>query len=307
MTTQPPATLNSAPRGSADILALGFATTIAMWTVGYLSHLPGLQLPSALVLSLLALLLLLGGYLAGKQTPRGWRGGLAVCLLSGLLNLLILGSLLSSPTGGLPHPLLWVTGWLLLNALLGALAGALGAARYDAQRQEPDWTGVFAGAAAVATFVLVILGGLVTSNDAGLAVPDWPSSFGSNMFLFPLARMAGGIYYEHAHRLLGALVGLTTLVLAIYVLASRRGRAPSLVAVLAFLLVCFQGVLGGQRVTEGTAHRLLFGLSDLQLAFLHGVLGQLFFATMCALAVLISRPWLTAGPSRRRPREPSRP
>ena len=58
-----------------------------------------------------------------------------------------------------------------------------------------------------ATSVLILLGGLVTNTGAALAVPDWPSTFGYNMFLFPWARMAGGILYEHSHRLAGAVVG----------------------------------------------------------------------------------------------------
>src|SRR5262245_34206726 len=65
-----------------------------------------------------------------------------------------------------------------------------------------------------ATGVLIVLGGLVTNTGAGLAVPDWPSTFGHNMLLFPWPQMIGGIFYEHSHRLVGALVGLLTLVLA---------------------------------------------------------------------------------------------
>src|SRR3989442_8627219 len=65
-----------------------------------------------------------------------------------------------------------------------------------------------------ATAVLIVLGGLVTNTGAALAVPDWPSTFGHNMFLFPWSRMVGGVFYEHSHRLAGALVGLLTVALA---------------------------------------------------------------------------------------------
>ena len=68
--------------------------------------------------------------------------------------------------------------------------------------------------AVMATLFLLIAGGLVTSAREGLAVVDWPNSFGYNMFLYPPSRMTGGIYYERAHRLFGSLVGLTVLVLA---------------------------------------------------------------------------------------------
>jgi cytochrome c oxidase assembly protein subunit 15 len=65
-----------------------------------------------------------------------------------------------------------------------------------------------------ATCILILLGGLVTNTGAALAVPDWPSTFGHNMVLFPWSCMVGGILYEHSHRLMGALVGLLTLGLA---------------------------------------------------------------------------------------------
>jgi cytochrome c oxidase assembly protein subunit 15 len=61
-----------------------------------------------------------------------------------------------------------------------------------------------------ATGVLIAPRGLVTNTGAGLAVPDWPSTFGHNLFLFPWSQMTGGIFYEHSHRLVGALVGLLT-------------------------------------------------------------------------------------------------
>src|SRR5215467_6941215 len=65
-----------------------------------------------------------------------------------------------------------------------------------------------------ATFPLLFVGGLVTSTGAGLAVPDWPTTFGYNMFLYPWSRMVGGIFYEHCHRLIGSVVGFLTILLA---------------------------------------------------------------------------------------------
>jgi len=67
---------------------------------------------------------------------------------------------------------------------------------------------------AVATAVLIVFGGLVTNTGAALAVPDWPNTFGHNLFLYPWSGMVGGVFYEHSHRLLGATVGLLTLSLA---------------------------------------------------------------------------------------------
>jgi len=91
----------------------------------------------------------------------------------------------------------------------------IGRSRPGASLDGLAWRTGFAGVAVVAGLLVVVAGGLVTSLEAGLAVPDWPNSFGSNMFLYPLAKMTGGIYYEHAHRLYGSLVGLTTIVLAV--------------------------------------------------------------------------------------------
>ena len=75
---------------------------------------------------------------------------------------------------------------------------------------SPAWVHRLAGGRCTATFLLIVVGGLVTNTGAALAVPDWPTTFGYNMFLFPWSEMVGGIFYEHSHRLLGAGVGLLT-------------------------------------------------------------------------------------------------
>lgn len=169
----------------------------------------------------------------------------------------------------------------------------------DSRKGKPlpsIWTSRFAWVAAAATFLLLMVGGLVTSKNAGLAVVDWPNSYGYNMFLFPMSRMTGGVYYEHAHRLIGALVGLTTLTLATHLIRVDPRTPIRGLGVVAVLMVIGQGILGGLRVTgrfttsaspEDTA-------PNLTLALIHGVFGQLFFATMIALAVFCSRGWWEA-------------
>src|SRR5438132_5694691 len=99
-----------------------------------------------------------------------------------------------------------------------------------------------------ATFPLLFIGGLVTSKGAGLAVPDWPTTFGYNMFLYPWSRMVGGILYEHSHRLIGSAVGLLTIALALVLW--RKESRPWLrwLGVVALGAVIAQGVLGGLRV-----------------------------------------------------------
>src|SRR5205809_6233854 len=101
----------------------------------------------------------------------------------------------------------------------------------------------FAVATSGATLVLPFIGGLVTSTGSGLAVPDWPLSFGQ---LFP--RMVGGVFYEHGHRLVAGTVGLATLVLTITVWLVDRRRSVRLVALAAIGAVIAQGLLGGLTV-----------------------------------------------------------
>ncbi len=129
---------------------------------------------------------------------------------------------------------------------------------------------------AAATGVLIVFGGLVTNTGAALAVPDWPTTFGHNMFLYPPSGMVGGVFYEHSHRLLGALVGLLTVALAVTLWrAGGRLRALGIAAVVA---VVVQGVIGGLRVV----------LTTDALAMVHGPFAQAFFAFVVSLAVLTS-------------------
>ena len=143
------------------------------------------------------------------------------------------------------------------------------------------WVHRMAVVTAGATLVLIFAGGVVTNTGSALAVPDWPTTFGHAMFLYPWSRMVGGIFYEHSHRLIGALVGVLTVALAAGLWrAAPRGplRALGLVALGA---VIAQGVLGGLRVV----------LLQPTLAVVHGILAQTFFALVAGLAVLTSREW----------------
>jgi cytochrome c oxidase assembly protein subunit 15 len=217
-----------------------------------------------------------------------------VGLLASVLNLLVLGSLIAGgePNRVMPSALWWLPGSLVLGALLGGVGGAIGSSRPAASRSR-NWTGAFAAVAAVATLLLIAVGGLVTSHAAGLAVVDWPNSFGYNMFLYPLSRMTGGVYFEHAHQLFGSLVGVTTLVLALQAQRWEPRAWVRRLAWAAFALVVIQGVLGGLRVTG----RFTLSASpadvapSLGLAIVHGVLGQLFFGVMVGLAAATSTTW----------------
>src|SRR5204863_9293527 len=78
------------------------------------------------------------------------------------------------------------------------------------------WLNRFSVLTAMATFVLVGIGGLVTSHGVGMAVPDWPNTYGYNMFFFPISQWVGGVFYEHSHRLFASGVGLVTTILALW-------------------------------------------------------------------------------------------
>jgi len=308
-----PVASGSGVRRGADLLAVSFGTTVAMWAVGYIARFPGVGAPSWLLLGMLLICFLTGGYVAGRWSDRGARGGTLTGLIAAALNLLILGSLLGGEQPGqvAPSALLWLPGSLIVGAAFGTLGGVLGsrssqqfpAGAADTPPLQRQASALFGGVAATATFLLLIAGGIVTGAEAGLAVVDWPNSYGYNMFLYPLSRMTGGIYYEHAHRLLGSLVGLTTLVLAIHLWRSDHRPWLRRLAVIALVLVIGQGLLGGLRVT---GH---FTLSDdpeitrpqIWLAVIHGVLGQVFFGTLIAITVASTQAWRQAGPPTIRP------
>ena len=286
------------------VLPLAFATTVSMWAVAYFCRLPAVMAPSWLAAGLMLGAVALWGWFTGSRAGGGWLGGVLVGGVAAVLNLLILGSLLAPAEGGgvMPSAVWWVPGSILTIAVVsGGFAAAPG--KVASEATASDWTALLSKVAVTATFLLVIAGGLVTSNEAGLAVVDWPNSFGTNMFLFPLARMTGGIYYEHAHRLFGALVGLTTIALAVRLWRYDDRMWLKRLGMAAVVLVVLQGILGGLRVTGG------FTLStseadmapSLTLALMHGVLGQLFLGVMVAIAVVTSRLWFDAPVPESRP------
>ncbi len=111
----------------------------------------------------------------------------------------------------------------------------------------------------VSVFPLIWMGGLVTSHGAGMSVPDWPNSYGYNMFLFPPSKWIGGIFYEHTHRLLGTLSGLLSI--ALVMLAWGPGRKPGMrygigvftIAMFLLVLVCL-----GLKLYLATASQLTY-------------------------------------------------
>ncbi|HEX5447377.1 MAG TPA: cytochrome oxidase assembly protein [Pirellulales bacterium] len=141
---------------------------------------------------------------------------------------------------------------------------------------------------ACATFPLIWVGGLVTTYDAGMAVPDWPTTYGYNLFLYPWQTWLFGpwdLFIEHGHRLLGAVVGMLTIALAVALWARDGRRWLRWLGLAAIAGVVSQGVLGGLRVR----------LDARLLAQIHGCVGPAFFALSAALAVFTSGRWFAAG------------
>jgi cytochrome c oxidase assembly protein subunit 15 len=135
-----------------------------------------------------------------------------------------------------------------------------------------------------ATFPLLFVGSLVTTYDAGMAVPDWPTTYGYNLFLYPWETWVLGpwdLFIEHGHRLLGALVGVLAIALAIVVVLADRRRWLWAAAAAAIVAVVAQGVIGGMRVLH----------NDVELARFHGCFAPLFFVLTVALAAFTSRWW----------------
>ncbi len=135
-----------------------------------------------------------------------------------------------------------------------------------------------------AVFPLIWVGALVTTYDAGMAVPDWPGTYGYNMFLYPWQTWVFGpfdLFVEHGHRLLGSLAGVITIGLVVSCFVTQRPRWMKTLALVTLAAVILQGVLGGARV-----------LLDARLiAMLHGCTGPAYFALCAATAVLTSRRW----------------
>jgi cytochrome c oxidase assembly protein subunit 15 len=144
----------------------------------------------------------------------------------------------------------------------------------------------FSRALVVATLILVAAGGMVTSTNSGLSVPDWPTTYGQNMFTFPLSGMVGGIFYEHGHRLIASGVGFLTIGLVFLATRVEPRRWVRRLAWIALGVVVLQGTLGGLTV--------LFLLPD-AISIGHAGLAQIFFGLTVTVALVTSRSWREGG------------
>ncbi|HEX6324648.1 MAG TPA: COX15/CtaA family protein [Vicinamibacterales bacterium] len=155
------------------------------------------------------------------------------------------------------------------------------------------WLHRFAWFLAASTLLLITAGGMVTSTNSGLSVPDWPNTYGRFMFSFPLDNMVGGILYEHGHRLIASTVGFFTIILAVWIWKVDPRRWMRWLGVVALAAVIVQGVLGGITV-------LYFLPAPVSVA--HAGLAEIFFCLTVAIAIFTSPRWLNppAAPARDR-------
>ena len=145
------------------------------------------------------------------------------------------------------------------------------------------WLNRFAWLTCVATLLLICSGGMVTSKNVGLAVPDWPTTFGYNMFLFPVSKWVGGILFEHTHRLIASAVGFLTIILAIWLWWGEQRQRVRNLGVLALAGVILQGILGGLRVTM---------MKD-QIGIFHACVAQAFLGLLVFIALATTKFWLS--------------
>ena len=149
---------------------------------------------------------------------------------------------------------------------------------------ESRWPRRWAVLLVCATFPLIWVGGLVTTYKAGMAVPDWPNTYGYNLFLYPWQTWLSGpfdLFVEHGHRLLAVLIGLVTIGLVISVCRSEKRDWLKILSAGALVAVVAQGVLGGARVR----------LDERTLALVHACTGPAFFALVVVVACTLANSW----------------
>jgi cytochrome c oxidase assembly protein subunit 15 len=140
----------------------------------------------------------------------------------------------------------------------------------------------FALLTACCTAFLIFVGGLVTSTQSGLSVPDWPTTYGWNMFMFPFSKWVGGIFYEHSHRLVASTVGFLTVILTIWTWMKEKRAWVRWLSAAALGAVIMQGIFGGLTV--------IF-LLPAWISTVHACLAQTFFCLIIAMAVVTSPQW----------------
>jgi cytochrome c oxidase assembly protein subunit 15 len=277
----------------ARVLTLSLGATTAMWVFSYIAILFSGKTGGEILFVLGALCLPIAAR-HGKNLKEGvWIG-----FVSALLNLLLVGSIVGgkAPSDMVTAGLFWVVGLFVFSIVLSVIGASLHGRLKDCTC-EVDWHFGFLCVATTLVFLMLVTGGLVTGMEAGLAVPDWPNSYGHNMLLYPLTEMVSlqneGVFFEHAHRLTGMLIGLTSLLMVVCVWSWNKVRITRTLAVIIFILVCLQGLLGGLRVTGFltlTQDREVLA-PNIWIGVVHGIVGQMIFAGFVMLCAMLSPRW----------------
>ncbi len=322
------------------IVVGGFFAAFCLWTTWFVTHLPLLNLDQQVALPILlsvwAAALAFSGFWVGRRD--GWKVGFGSGVVSALAGLLFLGSKLTEKSVAAhdamqaatlkPNAGLIMLGFVALGAALGALAGGLaGALRGHHDASRTPWLQRFALVAVLSTSPLLFIGGLVTSTQSGMAVPDWPNSYGTNMFFYPLGnRMAldqtvtsqpdewkkllSKSQIAEAEQLSGeakAKFIAKTAQTKIYYEHTHRlfGTLVGLVTLILWIWSLLTPTTRGVRIFTTVvfatvlAQGILGGVRVLQgsveveadnrwYSMLHGILGQATFATICACAMYLS-------------------
>lgn len=279
-----------------EVALASLAAAVPTWCAWFVTHLPWVGMDPGVAAGIVVVVWL--GALAWVLRGAGvrWSVGVAAGVGSALLGLLVLGSkLVERPAPGLeglrPNAAMIAGGFVVLGGLLGAMGWLAGgvvsggrksttAAEDEGEAAEKSLLRRMTVVAVAAVCPLLVVGGLVTSTASGMAVPDWPTTYEANMFLYPLgSHVRADVFLEHSHRLFGTLAGLAVLALTGATLALDRHRGMRVFTVVVFLLVVVQGVLGGGRVLMGSVE----AAKDKPVyAMVHGVLAQMLFALLIA-------------------------
>ncbi len=273
---------------------IGVAGAVLMGIVSWVLLLINRDIP---VLAILAISLVSFGFLTflflRNLQSQHMRVGAASGLIGGVISMIYLGSLMvvqpESLEGFESQANQFSVGGTLmaivviaLLAIAGGLMGKLLSSKPRYASMDIDWRARFAWVVAASYLPLIAVGGLVTSTESGLAVPDSVTTYGAIGVLFPLSLMDEiRIYLEHSHRIFGTFAGIATIILVVRMFGAPSRLLPRIMSVLLLIAVSAQGIMGALRVSEESQ----------ALAALHGVLAQLVFALAISTGVVCSRRW----------------
>lgn len=276
-------------------ITIGFFAGVLMWMIAWILRLPGVHapIPLSIALMLAALFAVCLLWIRGVHPQKRLAAGSLAGGIAGLINLMILGSFIveqPESTADMvdaanqlqPNAAIVIVGSLAVSTIIGLIAALIVKKLSTPSLSKDSWLARMGWVTACTYLPLIAVGGLVTSTDSALAVPDGGTSYGALSVLFPIKLMAEPrIFLEHSHRLFGTLAGITTLVLMLRVVLSSNTKLPKVLSVLLFLGVCLQGYLGYIRVADESTFFAIF----------HGVFAQIVLALACCTAIALSAKW----------------